>query len=166
MVAFDLKCRRFAVRLVAPFVALFVAPVAQAVSETPEAVSKGPEALASIATMVGGLLAVLAVIFISAWLVKRVGVFQGGRNQMLRILSALPLGQRERLLLVDADGTRMLLAVTANAITNLYVYGQANAVSGPASEFEQKLQDLMQADADNADRQEKDTSPPPAQEGH
>lgn len=59
------------------------------------------------------------------WLLKR---FQDGSfgklggnetGRSLRFERALPIGPRERLVLVDVDGEQMLLGVTAHSITSL-----------------------------------------------
>ena len=102
-----------------------------------------------------GLLVIVGLIFGLSWLVKRFaqGAFAG--NQHLRVLATLPLGTRERLLLVDAAGQSILLGVTATSITSLHVFSspidiaekvnaQAGQSSFKTSEFSQKLMDILQ----------------------
>ncbi len=86
----------------------------------------------SIGTIFSSLLAiVLSLAFVVAlawcvlWLMKR---FQDGSfgklsgndaGKTLRFERALPIGPRERLVLVEVEGEQMLLGVTAHSITQL-----------------------------------------------
>lgn len=102
---------------------------------------------------------VLALCFITlliialAWFVRRFGSGVVGSNGQMHILMTLPLGTRERLLLVDVAGQHLLLGVTANNINCLHVFPEP--VSIPAagagqSEFARKLLGLLQPKGDAA----------------
>jgi len=76
-------------------------------------------------------LVVLAILAI-AWALRRL---QGGAiagNAHLRIVAALALGPRERLLVVDAAGTQLLLGVTASGITRLHEFPEPVIAGGSA----------------------------------
>lgn len=49
-------------------------------------------------------------------------------ERRLRFVRALPLGQRERLVLVEAEGELMLIGVSAGAISLIRNWGKAGAV--------------------------------------
>jgi len=101
-----------------------------------------------LASLVGGLALILALIYGLSWFVKRFS--QGGfmHNPTLKIISALPLGTRERLMLVDVGGKQLLLGVTATQINTLHVFDEpvvTDTKTVPAnSEFSQKLMAILQ----------------------
>ncbi len=68
-----------------------------------------------------GLAAVLVMIFISAWLVKRLGRWQGGHTTQLKVVGGLALGTRERIVLVQVGEQQILVGVTAQNINTLHV---------------------------------------------
>lgn len=71
--------------------------------------------------MLLGLLAVLAVIAALAWGARRVGRLQGGVGGELRVLGGLSLGSRERVVLVQAGETQLLLGVAPGRVQTLHV---------------------------------------------
>ncbi|HWV16690.1 MAG TPA: flagellar biosynthetic protein FliO [Cellvibrio sp.] len=106
-----------------------------------------------LANLMGGLLLILGLIYGLSWFVKRFS--QGGfmQNSTIKMLSSMPLGTRERLLLVDVGGTQILLGVTAAQINTLHVFAEPvltaeknTAVSGStaSSDFSQKLMAILQ----------------------
>lgn len=91
-----------------------------------------------------GLAVVIAVIVAAGWLLRRVYPGVAGGAGQLRVLAALPLGPRERLLLVDAAGQQLLLGVTAQQITALHAFAEALplAEARPA-EFALRLREVL-----------------------
>lgn len=113
---------------------------------TPTPVRTG--GVGSLMSVFGGLVFILAIIFALAWFVKRVG--QGGvlANNTLKIAAALPLGTRERLVLVDVGGKQLLLGMTPHTINTLHVFDEPitdPAASREMSEFALKLRGLLNA---------------------
>jgi flagellar protein FliO/FliZ len=85
--------------------------------------------------VVAGLALVLALIAASAWGARRLQVFRPQGRGRIRVLESLPLGTRERLLLVAVDEQRVLLGVSPGRIATLHAFAP-----GPASgDFEQAL---------------------------
>lgn len=109
---------------------------------------------AQLANLVGGLALILVLIYGLSWFVKRFS--QGGfmQNPAMKILATMPLGTRERLMLVEVGGQQLLLGVTATAINTLHVFTEPVILAGekspqPAaqratSEFSQKLMAILQ----------------------
>lgn len=98
-------------------------------------------------TVTLGLMAIVGLIFALSWFVKRFtqGGFSG--NAHIKILSAMPLGTRERLVLVETGGQQLLIGVTANNINTLHVLTSPIVVADKtdmASEFSKKLMAIMQ----------------------
>ena len=76
----------------------------------------------SLATQIGGAMAlVILLIFACARLARRCGVAGRVRadGTQIAVKASYSLGQRERLVVVDVDGERLLLGVTPGAITRL-----------------------------------------------
>lgn len=92
-------------------------------STTPmtSAVTTLPTSGEMLINIVGALLIILLVIMVTAWLVRRCGVvphrLKGQKG--LSIVTTLSVGQRERVVLVNAAGEWLLLGVTAHSITLL-----------------------------------------------
>jgi flagellar protein FliO/FliZ len=65
---------------------------------------------------------VVALIFAAGWLTRRLQSrqFIGGRR--LRCLESMSISARERVLLIEADGKRLLIGVGAGGVRALHVY--------------------------------------------
>lgn len=108
---------------------------------------------AALIQTVIGLGVVIAVIYALAWLAKRTNVGSMGRDKGLKVVSVLPLGTREKAVLVDIAGTQMLLGVAPGRVSTLHVFPEpvvstsANAPrdksSFETSDFAKKLNDIL-----------------------
>ena len=101
----------------------------------------------SLVTQVSGALAiVLLAIVVFAWLARRCGfnVRAGMNGTQIAVKGSYSLGQRERLVVVEVDGQRLLLGVTPGAITRLDRLSKSDesAPSVPA-DFQQTLKRLL-----------------------
>ncbi len=76
---------------------------------------------------------VLALIVGAAWLLRRspLGAF-GRANGPLKVVATLPLGPKERLILVESEGSRLLLGVAPSGIFTLNEPSAAGAQETPA----------------------------------
>ena len=114
-----------------------VVPVPQKINNTSQ-----------LANLLGGLVLILVLIFGLQWFVKRFS--QGGfmQNSTIKMLAAMPLGTRERLMLIDVGGKHILLGVTASNINTLHVFDEpiqtAEKNAPEQSDFSQKLMALLQ----------------------
>lgn len=79
-----------------------------------------------------GLAVVLAALLGLTWLLRRYALPQGGAIQ---VISALPLGSRERLLLIEVDRVRLLIGVTASQIQALHVFPSSSDSSSAIPPF-------------------------------
>lgn len=79
----------------------------------------GARGSADIGGMILGLMAVLAIIFVLAWLSKRFNLNMPGANTNMKMLSAMNVGQKEKIILVEVEGRKMLLGVTPHQINLL-----------------------------------------------
>ncbi|WP_299495116.1 flagellar biosynthetic protein FliO [uncultured Shewanella sp.] len=84
----------------------------------PSAVDKAgtdPSSIASLASMLGGLVVVLLIIFFLAYLVKRFNLAPNS-NGVIKTIAASPLGQKEKLMIVEVEGRQYLLGVTPHQV--------------------------------------------------
>ena len=92
-----------------------------------------------------GLLAIVIFIFFLSWFVKRFSLGDFSANTNLKVVASLPLGTRERLLVVDVGGQQILLGVSAAGISNLHLLSTPLVKpSESQSDFSQKLMAVLQ----------------------
>jgi flagellar protein FliO/FliZ len=77
----------------------------------------------------GALAAVIAVIFVLAFLARRLRDLGPRPPGALKIIDNLSLGARERVVLIQVDNERVLLAVTGGRIETLHRIPQPPATS-------------------------------------
>jgi flagellar protein FliO/FliZ len=104
----------------------FAAPVQPAV----------PSAAGGLLRVILALLVVLAAVLAAAWLARRMrAISGGGSSSSLELLAQLPLGTRERAVLVRVGERQLLLGVAAGSVRTLHVLEPAasavNAASSP-----------------------------------
>jgi flagellar protein FliO/FliZ len=86
--------------------------------------SQDPVAMTSLWQLTLGMLLVLGLIVAIAWLLKRTGRFQMAAGGGLRILGGLSMGSRERVVLIQAGETQLLLGVAPGRVQTLHVLDQ------------------------------------------
>lgn len=90
---------------------------AETVKEVGEAVVQPSDYFLQI---VLSLSLVLLIIFLSAWMLRRYGRTPGVANGNLKVLGALSVGQRERVMLLQVGKEQILVGVTSSRITTLH----------------------------------------------
>lgn len=103
------------------------------------------------------LLAVLAVIALISWFMRKFGGFSKEAAANLQIVSTLPLGAREKIVVLKAGGKQLVLAVTPGKIETLHVLDNplsADMPALPAAEvsFAQRLMQSIAATNTPAER--------------
>jgi flagellar protein FliO/FliZ len=96
-----------------------------------------------------GLLLVIGLIFVLAWLLRRVQRIGPRGTQVIKLLASQALGPRDRLVLVQVGNEQVLLGLSAGRITPLHVLKDPVHLpdSEPASaEFAQRLMELLGKD--------------------
>ena len=85
-----------------------------------------PAGAGSLGGAVLALVLVVGLILALSWLARRIPGLggTGGGHPGLRIVGALPLGPRDRLVVVDVGGTQLLLGVGAGGPRTLHTLGQ------------------------------------------
>lgn len=82
-----------------------------------------PLSITTVLQIATGLALVVAMIFGAAWALKRFGRFQGGGSAELRLVGGLHLGQRERIIVVQAGDERLVVGLAPGCIRTLHVMG-------------------------------------------
>ncbi len=116
----------------------FAEPAAEPARNTPDTVG-------TIMSLGLGLVAVIAVIYGCAWLIRRMTGMAGMNNSAIRVVSVLAIGTRERIALVEVGGQQILLGITPGSIRTLQVFDEpvVDVSSAASGDFARKLQSLM-----------------------
>jgi flagellar protein FliO/FliZ len=136
--------RFFAISLFLPFTALAAEPAAHAA--TPMA---GSGIAGQLVQLLLGLLLVIGLIFLLAWLMRRVQRIAPRGGQVIKVVASQALSPRDRLVLVQVGGEQILLGLTPGRIAPLHVLKEpVHLPDGePAStEFAQRLMELLGKD--------------------
>lgn len=129
------------------FLALLVA--LPALAAEPAASMSGTDMGAQLSKLLLGLLLVVGLIFLLAWLLRRVQQMNPRGTQVIKLVSSQALGPRERLVLVQVGSEQVLIGLSAGCITPLHVLKEPVHLpdSEPANpEFAQRLMELLGKD--------------------
>ncbi|MEW9572807.1 flagellar biosynthetic protein FliO [Rhodanobacter sp. Si-c] len=78
------------------------------------------------------LVAVVVLIFVAGWMSRRMQARSRPGGRRIRCVEAMAVGARDRVLLLDADGKRLLVGVGPGGMRTLHVYeGEAPAATEP-----------------------------------
>ena len=95
------------------------------------------------------LVFVVALIVATAWLLRRFSGTGLSRNATLRVLAGVSVGQRERVVLVQAGEVQLLLGVAPGAVRTLHTFDQPLLLEGAAEKggerFAERLMSAMNA---------------------
>ncbi len=102
-----------------------------------------PFAMEAVLQLVTGLGIVIALILVLAWVARRfIGVVP--QQKQLKTLAVLPLGTREKAVLVEVGGKQMLLGVAPGRV-NLLTRFDEPVINEPETElFSARLRDAIQ----------------------
>jgi flagellar protein FliO/FliZ len=95
--------------------------------------AQDPVAMTSLWQLTLGMLVVLGLIVSIAWLLKRTGRFQMAAGGGLRVIGGLSMGSRERVVLVQAGETQLLLGVAPGRVQTLHVLDQPLQIGSPST---------------------------------
>jgi flagellar protein FliO/FliZ len=146
------------------FVVVFCALFLTTVQAAPEAVtsdkvakvssmSEGPVGAAELANITLALFFVLALLFLLAWLFRRYGNIASLNRSNIQVLGGVSLGHRERAVLLEVEGERILVGVAQGHVSKLHVlekkddiddeYLQPEIVSNDTKSFADKLKQVI-----------------------
>lgn len=111
-----------------------------------EVVAMDPVSPAYLVKLTIGLLLVVALIFFFAWLMKRLNLTQQSQTGLLRIVAGLPVGTRDRIVVLQVGEEQILLGLSPGRMQKLHTLSQPLTIEDNAitmAPFAQKLNDLM-----------------------
>ncbi|MCP4429465.1 MAG: flagellar biosynthetic protein FliO [Gammaproteobacteria bacterium] len=117
-------------------------------STAQQAIAIDPVSPSYMMKLTAGLLAVVAIIFIVAWMLKRFNLTQQSQNGLIRVIAGLPLGTRDRIVLLQVGNEQILVGLSPGRIEKLHTLS-APVVDERKSEttpFASKVNELMGKD--------------------
>lgn len=99
-----------------------------------------------IAKMIIGLLVVLVMIFVLAWLARNYGGFSPAQNAALKTVAGVAVGQKERVVLLQVGERQLLIGVAPGEVTLLHVIEKGEEVAAAEHSlppFAEKLKRAM-----------------------
>jgi flagellar protein FliO/FliZ len=125
--------------------ALVGLPATAAAAETAPAVSSA----GSLLQVFIGLVAVLLLIFATAWAAKRLGVARGGSSNLLQVIGSTAVGTRERVVVVEIGDNWLVVGVTPGSVNALLTLPRGETVptttAAPHASFAANLKQLIEA---------------------
>lgn len=107
--------------------------------------TRAPDTMGTMVSLGLGLIAVIALIYGCAWIIRRMNGMTGMNNNAIKVVSVMALGARERLALIEVGGQQILLGITPSAIRTLHVFDEpvVDASNPPSGEFARRLQGMI-----------------------
>jgi flagellar protein FliO/FliZ len=106
----------------------------------------GPSVAGSLGEVTFALALVLAAVFAAAWLLRRVRSFGKAAGTALDVIADLPLGPKERAVLLRVGKSQLLIGVAPGRVTTLHVLTEpvdVTAPTAPASDARPSFQALL-----------------------
>ncbi len=126
-------------------VALALLPALCGAAEKPGLASGEIIDAAYLIKLGAGLAAVIGLFITMAWIMRNMGVGMVSKDgvEKLKVKAALSVGNRERILLIDACGDQVLIGITQERIDTLHVIPAKKAQTHAefSAELEKRLQD-------------------------
>ena len=101
-----------------------------------------PFSLMNMLNTVVGLVVVIAVILALAWAVRKYGQLPTNNQVDMKILGGLSLGTREKAVLIQVEGKKLLLGIAPGRVETLHVLDDTEKNN---TEFNKNLRDAMEA---------------------
>ncbi|WP_292276689.1 flagellar biosynthetic protein FliO [Marinobacter sp.] len=139
------------VKMAAASLLLWAAPViAEETAKAPQnaaakTVGNAPDTMGTLLSLGAGLLAVIAVIYGCAWIIRRMNGMTGMNNNAIKVVSVMAIGARERIALIEVGGQQILLGITPSAIRTLQVFEEpvVDAGNPNSGDFAKRLQSMI-----------------------
>ncbi len=95
--------------------------------------SPHPGSVGGLGEVAFALLVVLAAVFVVAWVVRRLRLASNRTGGAIDVLAEVPLGQKERAVLLKVGATQILLGVAPGRVNTLHVLSEPVDLSAPAA---------------------------------
>ena len=116
-------------------------PVAALMAKN-EPTAERPTAGLGLGKMALSLSIVVAIVLVLGWLFKKLTLRLPG-SKHIKIISSMPLGPKERLLVIEMQGKQRVLGVTAHNINLLFELENSLPEEKLASDFHTQLQSFL-----------------------
>lgn len=93
--------------------------------------------------LVLGLIFLTVIVVAGWWLVQRAGGLQLKSGSGMRIIAAISVGPRERVMLIEIGGEQMLLGVAPGRVNLLHRFEQP-IITASTDDFASKIRQVMQ----------------------
>ena len=128
--------------------AILCAPLLAVAETARPAYTPPPSALSSgsILQVILSLLLVLAAVVLVAWILKRINLPQQGAGNLLKVVSGVAVGQRERIVLVEVNDTWLVVGVAPGQVRTLHSMPKAELPiqqAGAAADMDGKFQSWL-----------------------
>ena len=95
--------------------------------------------------MLWGVLFLLMLVVTAWWLIRRSGGLQLHGARSMKVVAAMPVGPRERVVLIEIAGEQWLLGVAPGSVNLLHRFEQPVLTTGAsADDFASKMRALLQ----------------------
>ncbi|MGV8933255.1 MAG: flagellar biosynthetic protein FliO [Gallionellaceae bacterium] len=112
----------------------------------PATVSSG-----SVMQIIFSLILVLAAVAVVAWMMKRINMPQHGAGSLLKVLSGVAVGPRERVVLMEVNDTWLIVGVAPGQVRTLHTMpkgtlpsGMNNPATAPDGKFQMWLKQMVE----------------------
>ena len=111
----------------------------------PAAMSSG-----SVMQIIFSLILVLGAVALVAWIMKRINLPQHGAASLLKVISGVAVGQRERIVLVEVNDTWLVVGVAPGQVRTLHTMPKGTVPSGthstslPDGKFQMWLKQMVE----------------------
>ena len=133
-------------RYLLPVIGLF-SEALMAQPENPAVAPLEPISSPYLMKLTGGLVLIVAIIFLLAWLVKRFNLNQQASGGLIRVVAGLSIGTRDRIVLLQVGDEQILVGLTPGRIEKLHTLAQpleaAASEQADAGTFAAKINRLM-----------------------
>ena len=89
----------------------------------------------SVMQIVFSLILVLGLVVLVAWLMKRINLPQQGAASLLKVISGVGVGPRERIVLVEVNDTWLVVGVAPGQVSTLHTMPKGKLPTQPAHSF-------------------------------
>ena len=119
---------------------------ARAAETAAQAAAAGGDPLSAgyLLKLILGLLLVLAMIFLFAWAARKMRLTPAGQQGLIRVRSAISVGQRDRIALVQVGEEQILVGLSPGRMQTLHVLKQPLAIEEKAADGQQGFADRLQ----------------------
>ena len=80
--------------------------------------------VSQIMQIITSLILVVGIIFAGAWFFRRYGSLHGMLNDNMKVVAGISVGQREKVIILQAGDTQVMLGVSPGRIQTLHVFDE------------------------------------------